>query len=174
MAQYEGTEDATGQRFAIVVSTYNEFVTGSLLQAAIETLTQAGAKPEAIDIAKVPGAFEIPLVARRLAKSRQYDAIICLGAVIRGETAHFDYICNETSRGIAQASWDYDVPVVFGVLTTLTAPQALERAGSPERNKGAEAARTAIAMVTLLRQLSSKARKTVSRTPARRSHRTRG
>lgn len=153
MKPTEGTQDAAGLRFAIVVGKYNEFVTSRLLAGAMEVLTKAGAGEEAIEVVRVPGAFEIPLVARRLARSGRVQCVICLGAVIRGETAHFEYICTEASRGIAQAAWDADVPVIFGVLTTETVDQALERAGAPERNRGAEAARTAIEMATLLRTL---------------------
>ncbi|MGH7206346.1 MAG: 6,7-dimethyl-8-ribityllumazine synthase [Nitrospiraceae bacterium] len=153
MKTLEGQIEAAGFRFGIVVSKFNEFVTSRLLTGALDLLTKAGASQEAIEVARVPGAFEIPLVARRMAKSGRFDAVICLGAVIRGETPHFEYISAEASRGIAQAAWEADLPVVFGVLTTENVEQALERAGAPERNKGAEAARTAIEMVTLLRAL---------------------
>ncbi|MGH7256118.1 MAG: 6,7-dimethyl-8-ribityllumazine synthase [Nitrospirales bacterium] len=152
---FEGSHDATGLRFGLVVSRFNEFVTERLLTAAVDMLAKAGADPQHLVIAKVPGAFEIPQVARRLACSRRYDAVICLGAVIRGETPHFDYICSEASRGIADAARDSGIPVIFGVLTTDTAEQALERSGGPDRNRGAEAARTAIEMATLLRQLGT-------------------
>lgn len=142
-------------RFAIVISMFNEFVTNRLLAAAIEVLKQEGVSDQAIKVVRVPGAFEIPLVARKLAYSRQYDAVICLGAVIRGETSHFDYICAETARGIAQASLDTGIPVVFGVLTTHTAEQALARAGDADRNRGADAARTAIEMANLMKDLEN-------------------
>jgi len=148
MKTREGQLEASGLHFAIVVSKYNEFVTSRLLAGALDVLTKAGADEKAVEIARVPGAFEIPLVARRLAGSGRFDAVICLGAVIRGETPHFEYISTEASRGIAQAAWEADLPVVFGVLTTENVEQALERAGAPERNKGAEAARTAIEMAT--------------------------
>ena len=151
MKTLEGRLDAGGLRFGIVVSKYNEFVTSRLLAGALDVLTKAGADEKAIEVARVPGAFEIPLVARHMARSGRFDAVICLGAVIRGETSHFEYISAEASRGIAQAAWEADLPVVFGVLTTENVEQALERAGAPERNKGAEAARTAIEMATLLR-----------------------
>ena len=153
MKSLEGIQDAKGLRFGIVVSKYNELVTRRLLAAAVEVLAEAGAGGEAIEIVRVPGAFEIPLAARCLAGSGKFDAVICLGAVIRGETPHFEYISAEASRGIAQAAWDADIPVVFGVLTTESVAQALERAGSPERNRGGEAARTAIEMATLMRKL---------------------
>ena len=155
MKTREGQLEASGLHFAIVVSKYNEFVTSRLLAGALDVLTKAGADEKAIEIARVPGAFEIPLVARRMARSGRFDAVICLGAVIRGETPHFEYISTEASRGIAQAAWEADLPVVFGVLTTENVEQALERAGAPERNKGAEAARTAIEMATLLRTLKA-------------------
>jgi len=155
MKTREGQLEASGLHFAIVVSKYNEFVTSRLLAGALDVLTKAGADEKAVEIARVPGAFEIPLVARRLARSGRFDAVICLGAVIRGETPHFEYISTEASRGIAQAAWEADLPVVFGVLTTENVEQALERAGAPERNKGAEAARTAIEMATLLRTLNT-------------------
>jgi 6,7-dimethyl-8-ribityllumazine synthase len=153
MKTLEGRLDAGGLRFGIVVSKYNEFVTTRLLAGAVDVLTKAGAGDRAIEVVRVPGAFEIPLVARRLAQSGRFDAVLCLGAVIRGETPHFEYISAETSRGIARAAWEANLPVIFGVLTTDTADQALERAGAPERNKGAEAARTAIEMANLMKQL---------------------
>jgi 6,7-dimethyl-8-ribityllumazine synthase len=153
MKTLEGRLDAGGLRFGIVVSKYNEFVTTRLLAGAVDVLTKAGAGDRAIEVVRVPGAFEIPLVARRLAQSGRFDAVLCLGAVIRGETPHFEYISAEVSRGIAQAAWEANLPVIFGVLTTDTVEQALERAGAPERNKGAEAARTAIEMANLMKQL---------------------
>jgi 6,7-dimethyl-8-ribityllumazine synthase len=153
MKTLQGHLDARALRFAIVVSKYNEFVTDRLLAGALEVLNKAGADDQAIEIARVPGAFEIPLVARRLARSGRFDAVICLGAVIRGETPHFEYISAEASRGIAQAAWDSDVPVIFGVLTTETVEQAMERAGAVERNRGSEAARTAIEMANLMKSL---------------------
>ena len=158
----EGHLEAAGLRFGLVVSKFNEFVTGRLLAGAIEVLNKAGAGDAAIEVVKVPGAFEIPLVARRLANSRRFDAVICLGAVIRGETPHFEYISAEASRGIAQAAWESDVPVIFGVLTTDTVEQALDRAGAAERNRGAEAARTAIEMATLMKKLQGASSKLTS------------
>ena len=163
MKTLEGQLDARAFRFGIVVSKYNEFVTSRLLAGAVEVLTKAGASDEAIELTRVPGAFEIPLVARRMARSGRFDAVICLGAVIRGETSHFEYISAEASRGIAQAAWESDLPVIFGVLTTETVEQALERAGAPERNKGAEAARTAIEMANLMKQLQGTIDKSTSR-----------
>ncbi|MGH7231635.1 MAG: 6,7-dimethyl-8-ribityllumazine synthase [Nitrospiraceae bacterium] len=151
MKTFEGSQDDTrGLRFGIVVSRFNEFVTERLLAGAIEVLEKAGARRELFEVAKVPGAFEIPLVARRLAVSGRFHAVICLGAVIRGETSHFEYISREASRGIAQAAWESGIPVIFGVLTAETVEQALDRASTIERNKGAEAARTAIEMANLM------------------------
>ncbi len=171
MKTYEGSHDASGLRFGIVVSRFNEFVTGRLLAGARDALAKAGARDEAIEVVHVPGAFEIPLVARRLAQSGRCDAVLCLGAVIRGETPHFEYISAEASRGIAQAAWDSDVPVIFGVLTTENVEQALERSGAPERNRGAEAARTAVEMATVLGKLavtpSSRKSKKVAEGPHR-------
>jgi 6,7-dimethyl-8-ribityllumazine synthase len=149
----KGTHDATGLRVGIVVSKFNKFVTSRLLTAAVETLKKAGAMDEALEVVRVPGAFEIPLAARALARTGRFDAILCLGAVIRGETPHFDYISAEASRGIAQIALECDLPVVFGVLTTNTVAQAIERADPAKHNRGAEAARTAIEMVTILRDI---------------------
>ena len=159
MTTIEGDQHAAGLRFGLVVSKFNEFVTSRLLFGATQVLSKAGAGEQDIEIVRVPGAFEIPLVARRLARSGRFDAIICLGAVIRGETPHFEYISAEASRGIAQASWESDLPVVFGVLTTESVNQALERAGELERNRGADAARTAIEMANLMKQLAGAAGK---------------
>ncbi|GKS57761.1 6,7-dimethyl-8-ribityllumazine synthase [Nitrospira sp.] len=156
MKTIEGALDGKGLRFGLVVSEFNEFVTSRLQASALDTLMNAGADEEHIVVVRVPGAFEIPLVARHLALSGRFDAVLCLGAVIRGATPHFDYIAAEASRGIAQASWDSGVPVVFGVLTTDTVEQAIERAGTAERNRGAEAARTAIEMVNVMRALEGR------------------
>ena len=156
MAALEGKLDATGCRFGIIVSKYNEFVTSRLLAGAMDVLVEAGAGKDDIDVAYVPGAYEIPLVAREFGKSGRYDAVICLGAIIRGETPHFEFISSETSRGIARAAMEAAVPVIFGVLTTDTGKQALERSGEPERNRGSEAARTAVQMADLMRQVRGK------------------
>mgnify|MGYP001598224059 CR=1 FL=1 len=155
MKPLEGQLDAKDLRFGLVVSKFNEFVTSRLLAGALEPLGKAGAAEPAIQVVMVPGAFEIPLVARRMARSGRFDAVICLGAVIRGETPHFEYISAEASRGIARAAWESDIPVVFGVLTTENVEQALERSGSAERNRGADAARTAIEMADLLKQMKA-------------------
>ena len=159
MKTIEGEHAAAGLRLGLVVSRFNEFVTSRLLAGAMDVLKKAGVNEEEMVLVRVPGAFEIPLVVRRLARSGRFDAIICLGAVIRGETPHFEFISTEASRGIAQAGWDFDLPVVFGVLTTDNAAQALERAGELERNRGADAARTAIEMVNLLKDLAGGGRK---------------
>jgi 6,7-dimethyl-8-ribityllumazine synthase len=156
----EGSYEGKGCRIGIVVSKFNDFVTSRLLTSALDTLQKQDVEEENIETVRVPGAFEIPLVARQLARSKQYDAVICLGAVIRGETPHFDYISAEMSRGIAEASWETGIPIVFGVLTTNTAEQALERSGEPEKNRGADAARTAIEMVTLMKELQTSGRNT--------------
>ncbi len=159
MKPTEGNLNAGKLRFGIVVGKFNEFVTGRLEAAALETLKQHGAPEDNLHVVRVPGAFEIPLVAKQLAQSKQFDAVICLGAVIRGETPHFDFISAEMSRGIAQASLDTGIPVIFGVLTTNTAEEALARAGTTEINRGTEAACTAIEMATLMQELSDSDRK---------------
>jgi 6,7-dimethyl-8-ribityllumazine synthase len=149
----KGSHDATGLRFGIVASKFNKFVTSRLLAEAVKALTRAGAREEDLEVVRVPGAFEIPLAARQLARSGRFDAVVCLGAVIRGDTPHFDYIAAEASRGILQASMDTNVPVVFGVLTTDTVAQAIERADPAKHNRGADAAVTAIEMANVMRQL---------------------
>ncbi len=153
----KGSHDGTGFRFGVVVARFNKFVTGKLLSSCLEALTRHGVKDEDIEVARVPGAFEIPLVAKRLAQSARFDAVICLGAVIRGDTPHFDYISAEASRGIGQASLDADVPMIFGVLTTDTVAQAMERADPAKFNRGGEAAKSAIEMASLFRQLKAMA-----------------
>ena len=150
----EGSLDAGGFRFGIVVSRFNEFVTSRLLAGAIETLTKAGVRESDVVVTRVPGAFEIPVVARRLARSHRFDAIICLGAVIRGDTPHFEYISAEASRGIMQTACEFEMPVIFGVLTTDTVQQAMERSGVSDQNRGADAARGAIEMANLMRKLT--------------------
>jgi 6,7-dimethyl-8-ribityllumazine synthase len=147
------SHDATGLRFGIVVATFNKFVTSKLLSSCVEGLTKQGVKADDIEVVRVPGAFEIPLVARTMAKSSRFNAVICLGAVIRGDTPHFDYICAEAGRGIGQAALDADVPIIFGVLTTHTIAQAIERAEPTKFNRGGDAARSAIDMATVMRRL---------------------
>ena len=148
-----GPFDASDMRVAIVAGRFNEHVTKPLLAGAQATLAEHGLDPDTVPVLWVPGAFEIPLTAKRLAASGTVDAVICLGAVIRGETAHFEYVAGPCAAGIAQAALDTGVPVAFGVLTTHDERQALDRAGGDAGNKGAEAARTALEMVALLRSL---------------------
>jgi 6,7-dimethyl-8-ribityllumazine synthase len=150
---YEGRLAAGGLRFAIVVSRFNAFITGRLLEGALDALRRHGAPDEAIEVAWVPGAMEIPVAARRLAESRRYHAVICLGAVIRGATPHFEYVAGEAARGVGAIALQTGVPVIFGVLTTDTIEQAIERAGSKAGNKGFDAACAAIEMATLLATL---------------------
>ena len=145
--------NATGKKVGIVVSRFNEFVTGKLIDGAVDTLVRHGVVEEHIEIVWVPGAFEIPPVAKRLAKKKKQDAIICLGCVIRGETPHFDYIAAEVSKGVASVGFESEIPVIFGVLTTDTIEQAIERAGSKGGNKGADAAMAAIELMSLYPQL---------------------
>ena len=149
----EGQLNATGLRIAIVVSRFNSFITERLLAGATDGLLRHGADPDKIDIIKVPGSWEVPLVAGELARQHRYDAIICLSAVIRGETPHFDYVAGEAAKGIAQIASETGVPVAFGVLTTNTLEQAIDRAGAKGGNKGFDAALTAIEMANVLRQL---------------------
>jgi 6,7-dimethyl-8-ribityllumazine synthase len=149
----EGKLQAEGMRFAIVVSRFNDFIGEHLVGGALDALNRNGAKGEDIALYKVPGAFEIPLVAKQLALKKRFDAIICLGAVIRGSTPHFEYVSAEVSKGIATASLETGIPMAFGVITTDTLEQAIERAGSKAGNKGWSAAVSAIEMVDLLRQI---------------------
>ena len=154
MATYlEGDLQAAEKKFGIIVSRFNSFISEKLLDGALDTLLRSGAEEGAIDVARVPGAFEIPIMAQKMAKSGSYDAIICLGAVIRGATSHYDLVANEAAKGIAQVGLDSGVPTIFGVLTTDTIEQAIERAGSKAGNKGSEAALTAIEMINLLGQI---------------------
>jgi 6,7-dimethyl-8-ribityllumazine synthase len=147
----KGSNNAVGLRVGIVAAKFNQSVTGKLLSSCLDRLTKQGVKDHHVEVVRVPGAFEIPLVAKTLAASGRFDAVICLGAVIRGDTPHFDYICAEVSRGIGQAALDTGVPIVFGVLTTETVAQAVERADPTKFNRGGEAAQVAIEMVTVLR-----------------------
>ncbi|MGM9921483.1 MAG: 6,7-dimethyl-8-ribityllumazine synthase [Bhargavaea sp.] len=149
----EGNLVGTDLKIAIVAGRFNEFITGRLVEGALDTLRRHGVAEEDIDVAKVPGAFEIPLAAQNLAASGKYDAVITLGAVIRGATAHFDYVCAEAAKGVAKAAADTGIPVLFGVITTDTIEQAIERAGTKAGNKGAESATAAIEMANLLGQL---------------------
>jgi 6,7-dimethyl-8-ribityllumazine synthase len=149
----EGKIVAKGMKFGIVASRFNDFISGRLIEGAIDTLIRAGAEEKDITIYKVPGAFELPLTAKKLAKSSRFDAIICLGAVIRGATPHFEYISAEVTKGIASVGLDAEIPIAFGVLTTDSIEQAIERAGTKSGNKGADAAMTAIEMVDLFKKL---------------------
>jgi 6,7-dimethyl-8-ribityllumazine synthase len=148
-----GEYNGASANYAIVVSRFNEFIVNSLQDAAINCLSRHGVPDSAITVIKVPGAFELPLVAQKAAQTEQYDAIIALGAVIRGSTPHFDYVCTECSRGLNQVSLEFEIPVAFGVLTVDTIEQAIERAGTKAGNKGADAAMTALEMVSLVRKL---------------------
>ena len=149
----EGDYSANTARFAIVVARFNEFIVESLQEGAMKNLIRHGVPVSNVSIFKVPGAFELPLVARRVARRRECDAIICLGAVIRGTTPHFDYVASQCASGIARVALDEDIPIIFGVLTTNTIEEAIERAGSKSGNKGSDAAMTALEMVSLLRAL---------------------
>jgi len=149
----EGQLSATGLRFAVVVSRFNSFITERLVGGAMDALRRTGAAEDMIDVVKVPGSWEVPLVAGELARQHRYDAVICLACVIRGETPHFDYVAAEAAKGVAQVAADTGVPVAFGVLTTNTLEQAIDRAGAKGGNKGFDAAMTAIEMANLLRAI---------------------
>jgi len=149
----EGNLRADGKKFGIIVARFNSFISERLLEGAIDTLERSGAAAADIDVARVPGAYELPLVAQKMAKSGKYDAVICLGVVIRGATPHFDLVINEAAKGIAQVGMATERPILFGVLTTDTIEQAIERAGSKAGNKGSECALAAIEMVNLLGQM---------------------
>ncbi len=150
---YEGKLVADDVKVGIVVARFNEFITSKLLGGAVDTLKRHGVDENNIYTAWVPGAFEIPLIAQKMAKSGKYDAVICLGAIIRGSTSHYDLVCNETAKGIAQVSLNSDIPVMFGVITTENIEQAIERAGSKAGNKGSECAEGAIEMINLIREI---------------------
>ncbi|OEU66310.1 MAG: 6,7-dimethyl-8-ribityllumazine synthase [Desulfobacterales bacterium PC51MH44] len=141
---------AEGKKFALVVSRFNDFITARLLEGAVDGLVRSGARDKDIEILKVPGAFEIPLMAKKMAATGRYNAVICLAAVIRGATPHFDYVCAEVSKGIATVSLESEVPVIFGIVTTDTIEQAIERAGTKAGNKGWSAAITAVEMANLI------------------------
>ena len=155
MRVLEGNVVAKGIRLGIVAARFNEFITSKLVGGALDGLKRHDVKEEDIDVAWVPGAFEIPLIASKMAKSKKYDAVICVGAVIRGSTSHYDYVCSEVSKGIANVSLNSDIPVMFSVLTTDNIEQAIERAGSKAGNKGYECATGAIEMVNLIRALEA-------------------
>jgi 6,7-dimethyl-8-ribityllumazine synthase len=149
----QGELQAKGLKFAIIVSRFNDFITGRLLEGAVDGLLRHGAKEEDIEVIKVPGAFEIPLTAKKVASKGLYNAVICLGTVIRGATPHFDYVAAEVSKGVATASMETGVPIAFGVLTTDSIEQAVERAGTKSGNKGFDAAMTAIEMAQVFKKL---------------------
>ena len=151
---YEGKLSADGIKVGIVAARFNEFITSKLLSGALDCLKRENVAESDIEVAWVPGAFEIPLIASRMAASGRYDAVICLGAVIRGNTSHYDYVCSEVSKGIAHVSLSSGIPVMFGVLTTDNIEQAIERAGTKAGNKGAECAHGAIEMVNLMREMA--------------------
>ena len=152
---YEGRLQGEGLAFGIVIARFNEFISGKLLTGALDSLHRHGVDPACIDVAWVPGAFEIPLIAATMAKSGRYDAVLCLGAVIRGSTPHFDYIAAEVAKGVAKVGLDTGVPVIFGVLTTDTIEQAVERAGTKAGNKGWDAAVAGLEMANLLRGMAT-------------------
>ena len=154
MMVLEGKLVANEMKIGIVIARFNEFIGGKLLEGAIDALTRHGVNREDITVAWVPGAFEIPLIAQQMAANKEWDAIICLGAVIRGTTSHYDYVCAEVSKGIAQVSLNANKPVLFGVLTTDTIEQAIERAGTKAGNKGFDCGVSAIEMVQLMRQFA--------------------
>ena len=153
MKVYEGKLVSKDIKIGIVASRFNEFITAKLVSGAMDALVRHEVKEQDIHVAWVPGAFEIPLIASKMAKSKKYDAIICLGAVIRGNTTHYDYVCNEVSKGISTVSLNSDIPVMFGVLTTENIEQAIERAGTKAGNKGFDCAVGAIEMVNLIREI---------------------
>ena len=155
MEEIEGRiiPDSQNVKIGIVASRFNDFIVGRLIDGALDGLKRHDIKDENITLVKVPGAFEIPVAAKKMAMSRKYDAVICLGSVIRGSTSHYDYVCNEVSKGIAQVSLDSGIPVMFGVLTTENIEQAIERSGSKAGNKGTECALGAIEMINVLKNL---------------------
>ena len=153
--QIQGDFNAKGQKFCILVSRFNDFITSKLLDGALDALARNGARDEDVTVVRVPGAFEIPLVAKKAVAGKKYDAVICLGAVIRGATPHFDYVSAEVSKGVAAVGLESGVPVIFGVLTTDSIEQAIERAGSKSGNKGFDAAMAAIEMVNLFKALKA-------------------
>ena len=149
----EGFVSAKGLKFGIVVARFNEFITSKLLGGALDTLHRHEGNDDDIDVAWVPGAFEIPVVAKKMAESGKYDAVICLGAVIRGSTSHYDYVCNEVSKGVAQVGMQTGIPTIFGLITTENIEQAIERAGTKAGNKGVDGAMAAMEMANLLKKI---------------------
>ncbi|ELH4389905.1 6,7-dimethyl-8-ribityllumazine synthase [Staphylococcus pseudintermedius] len=155
MMKFEGQLNGKGLKIGVVVGRFNDLITGRLLDGAQDALRRHQVAEDSIDVAYVPGAFELPIVAKKMAQTDKYDAVVTLGCVIRGATSHYDYVCNEAAKGIAKASDDTGVPVIFGVLTTENIEQAIERAGTKAGNKGAESAVGAIEMANLLRQMNA-------------------
>ncbi|EGQ0356756.1 6,7-dimethyl-8-ribityllumazine synthase [Staphylococcus pseudintermedius] len=155
MMKFEGQLNGKGLKIGVVVSRFNDLITGRLLDGAQDALRRHQVAEDSIDVAYVPGAFELPIVAKKMAQTGKYDAVVTLGCVIRGATSHYDYVCNEAAKGIAKASDDTGVPVIFGVLTTENIEQAIERAGTKAGNKGAESAVGAIEMANLLRHMNA-------------------
>lgn len=153
MSVIEGLLTVTNEKFCIIVSRFNEFITSKLLSGAVDELKRHGVKEDNIDIVWCPGAFEIPIIAKKCAKTKQYNAIITLGAVIKGSTSHYDYVCAEVSKGVASVGLETEIPVIFGVLTTDNIEQAIERAGTKAGNKGSDAAKSAIEMASLLAKI---------------------
>ncbi len=151
MKEYNGQLIAKGFKFAVIVSRFNDFITEKLLEGAVDAIDRSGGNKEAIDVLRVPGAFEIPLVTKRVAQSKKYDAIICLGAVIRGETPHFDYVAGEVTKGIALLNLEFAIPISYGIITADTTEQAIERAGNKMGNKGFQSAQAAIELLNLFR-----------------------
>ena len=149
----EGNLIAKGKKFVLVAGRFNDFITKQLIDGCLDTLIRHGAEKEKIELVYVPGAFEIPLIAQKLARTKEFNAVICLGAVIRGSTPHFDYVASEVSKGVAQVSLDTGIPVIFGVITADTIEQAIERAGTKDGNKGKDAAISAIEMANLISQI---------------------
>ena len=150
----EGSVDARGMKIGVIVSRFNNFITAKLLEGALDGLKTHGGADDDLTVVHVPGAVEIPIVAAQMAATRKFDALVCLGAVIRGDTPHFDYVCDAVTYGVSKAVWEYRMPISFGVLTTDNVQQAMERSGVKDANKGYEAALTAIEMVSVLRQLA--------------------
>lgn len=157
--EVKGNLNARGLRLGIVVSRFNSFITERLLNGALDALERAGANAKQIEVVRVPGSFEIPVAAKKLAETRRYHALICLGAILRGETSHFEYISAEVARGVQRAALDTGVPMAFGVITVDTLEQAIDRAGAKSGNKGAEAALTAVEMANLLRTTARRPRR---------------
>ena len=150
----EGKLNGSGKKFGIVVGRFNDFITGKLLEGALDCFKRHDVDLDSVDLAYVPGAYEIPLVAKKMIQAKRYDAVVCLGAVIRGSTPHFEYVSSEVAKGVSRVSLDTDIPVIFGVITTDNIEQAIERAGTKAGNKGWEAAMSAIEMASLLSNLS--------------------